>query len=534
MNDQQQSRADALTNHPQEVEECREALRGEGFVPVLPELQGCHATVSDPVIPAELHHDTAKLVRRFARALANKLLAAQRKYGYSDNWMRDDWADECRAELMRHIQKGDPRDVAAYCAFLWHHNELTASPVEQPAAAPIEEMIRFCPECGRLGDIPAGYEACCPDWSQARIVPKRFAELCAETFRLCVSQPFPKSSAAPADERAAFESLKGAWQSMPPFDVFCAGWQAGRAASANETGAPIGWAWISPTGHVSRFTADFDGKHDQLVQGWKVRPVAFCDSVANETGAEGELIERLKLLLSGDAAFCRTSVARSAIERAIAILSRAPAQAAEPVAWMVLAANTRQPCEVTLYKSETEALRQDCVVPLYAAPQPPAQADARGGLTDEQRSTLESLARTSTPYEQEVLRSILAAPQPHAQAAKRVDAKARMDWAESILKNLPETEPTYSIIKLLNDYDQDERDEILQSIRAYADCRATQALFTQYPAAQADAREGLADEASMPLLAAVEWCIENGNCGPRTRATLVAVRALLNGANHAE
>ncbi|MDR8750736.1 hypothetical protein FEP96_04884 [Burkholderia multivorans] len=38
-------------------------------------------------------------------------------------------------------------------------------------------------------------------------------------------------------ERAAFESLKGAWQSMPPFDVFCAGWRAARAASANETGA---------------------------------------------------------------------------------------------------------------------------------------------------------------------------------------------------------------------------------------------------------------------------------------------------------
>ncbi|AOJ07623.1 hypothetical protein [Burkholderia mayonis] len=72
------------------------------------------------------------------------------------------------------------------------------------AAAPIEEMIRFCPECGRLGDIPDGYEACCPDWSHARVVPKRFAELCAETFRLCVSQPYPKSTAAPADERAAF------------------------------------------------------------------------------------------------------------------------------------------------------------------------------------------------------------------------------------------------------------------------------------------------------------------------------------------
>ncbi|AOI92077.1 hypothetical protein WS57_25535 [Burkholderia pseudomultivorans] len=63
-----------------------------------------------------------------------------------------------------------------------------------------------------------------------------------------------------------------------------------RAASANETGAPIGWAWISPTGHISRFSVDFDGKHDQLATGWKVRPVAFCDSAANETGAEGAAI----------------------------------------------------------------------------------------------------------------------------------------------------------------------------------------------------------------------------------------------------
>ncbi|KVN29463.1 hypothetical protein WJ63_09020 [Burkholderia pyrrocinia] len=74
--------------------------------------------------------------------------------------------------------------------------------VEQPAVALTEEMIRFCPECGRLGDIPAGYEACCPDSSSARIVPKRFAELCAETFKLCVSQPHGAPS-APAERRAA-------------------------------------------------------------------------------------------------------------------------------------------------------------------------------------------------------------------------------------------------------------------------------------------------------------------------------------------
>lgn len=95
------------------------------------------AGTEEPTIPAELHPDTAKLVRRFTRALANKLLAAQRKYGYSDNWMRDGWADECRGELMRHVHKGDPRDVAAYCAFLWHHNESTApAQAVEPVAIP--------------------------------------------------------------------------------------------------------------------------------------------------------------------------------------------------------------------------------------------------------------------------------------------------------------------------------------------------------------------------------------------------------------
>ncbi|KWI27913.1 hypothetical protein WM04_22840 [Burkholderia ubonensis] len=74
--------------------------------------------------------------------------------------------------------------------------------VERPTAALTEEMIRFCPECGCLGDIPAGYEACCPDSSSARIVPKRFAELCAETFKLCVSKPYG-APGAQADGRAA-------------------------------------------------------------------------------------------------------------------------------------------------------------------------------------------------------------------------------------------------------------------------------------------------------------------------------------------
>ncbi|KWK44250.1 hypothetical protein [Burkholderia ubonensis] len=114
------------------------------------------------------------------------------------------------------------------------------------AAAPAEEMIRFCPECGRLGDIPAGYEACCPDWSQARIVPKRFAELCAETFRLCVSQPFPQSTAAPADERAeSFDlSLASIDAHDPQSFIDGARWQKARAAAspaAEAVAIPVEW-----------------------------------------------------------------------------------------------------------------------------------------------------------------------------------------------------------------------------------------------------------------------------------------------------
>ena len=62
---------------------------------------------------------------RFAGALASKLHEAEKKYGYSDGWKADDWMDECRAKLREHTAKGDPRDVAAYCAFLWHHREST-------------------------------------------------------------------------------------------------------------------------------------------------------------------------------------------------------------------------------------------------------------------------------------------------------------------------------------------------------------------------------------------------------------------------
>jgi len=93
---------------------------------------------------AALHPATVNLVVRFARALSKKLAAAETKYGYSDGWLSPDWMDECRAKLMEHIAKGDPRDVAAYCAFLWHHGASTVT--SQPSQAPVVQAMKATSE----------------------------------------------------------------------------------------------------------------------------------------------------------------------------------------------------------------------------------------------------------------------------------------------------------------------------------------------------------------------------------------------------
>lgn len=76
--------------------------------------------------PEGLHPETLNLIARFAGALAAKLAEAERKYGWVTHWQSPAWMDQCREQLVDHVAKGDPRDVAAYCAFLWHHGEPTA------------------------------------------------------------------------------------------------------------------------------------------------------------------------------------------------------------------------------------------------------------------------------------------------------------------------------------------------------------------------------------------------------------------------
>ncbi|WCD44047.1 hypothetical protein ECML606-1_000096 [Escherichia phage ECML-606-1] len=85
-----------------------------------------HFTVK---LPDGLARSTQYLIVDTAQALGNKLLSAQNKRKADPvGWMRHDWEDDCRAGLMHHIDKGDPRDVMAYAAFMHYHGWKTSRP----------------------------------------------------------------------------------------------------------------------------------------------------------------------------------------------------------------------------------------------------------------------------------------------------------------------------------------------------------------------------------------------------------------------
>lgn len=73
------------------------------------------------VMPDDLHPDTKALVLVFASAMAVKLHKAEKKYGYNNSWKSDNWQRECQSDLLVHVNKGDPLDVANYCAFMHYH-----------------------------------------------------------------------------------------------------------------------------------------------------------------------------------------------------------------------------------------------------------------------------------------------------------------------------------------------------------------------------------------------------------------------------
>ena len=98
--------------------------------------------------PEGLHPSTVELVEGFTTALAEKLRRSEIKYGWSDGWKDADWQEKCLEDFNHHIVKGDPRDVAAYCAFMWFHGwqtkrlNATAQPVSDGWASLLTDRQR--------------------------------------------------------------------------------------------------------------------------------------------------------------------------------------------------------------------------------------------------------------------------------------------------------------------------------------------------------------------------------------------------------
>lgn len=82
--------------------------------------------ITVPIDAPAGHSLTDYLIDRFATALKAKLHRTREKYGYQDEpWAKPSLVDAMREDLYRHLEKGDPLDVAAYAAFLWFHGAST-------------------------------------------------------------------------------------------------------------------------------------------------------------------------------------------------------------------------------------------------------------------------------------------------------------------------------------------------------------------------------------------------------------------------
>lgn len=140
-----------------------------------------------PVVPAELHPDTQKLVIDFCTVLAEKLYKAQLKYGYDADWKQDGWPTQCQAHFHQHIAKGDPRDVAAYCAFMWYHGwktEATQPVTEVPRPISDRQAIVALESAGAVTPIGRAYKM---DWNACRAAMLQELKKSAGTEAICRS-----------------------------------------------------------------------------------------------------------------------------------------------------------------------------------------------------------------------------------------------------------------------------------------------------------------------------------------------------------
>lgn len=78
--------------------------------------------------PAGLHRDTQEMLRGFFEEMCEKARRAELKYGYMNGWRDTSWKHEFNRSILEHFEKGDPRDVAIFCAIGFSHGWPTYDP----------------------------------------------------------------------------------------------------------------------------------------------------------------------------------------------------------------------------------------------------------------------------------------------------------------------------------------------------------------------------------------------------------------------
>jgi hypothetical protein len=170
-------------------------------------------------IPQNLNPDTARMVCAFAAALAARLALSENKPRRGSYWQRTDWRDELVMELQRHVIKGDPRDVAAYCAFAWHHQwSVAPDQTAQPDVGPNVAVQDVAEQVERRVNERGG-EAAVDDivaltievlWEMQRAQPAQggsVTEAAPYRIRITPDMTYDHINAAAAAEEARVEAL---------------------------------------------------------------------------------------------------------------------------------------------------------------------------------------------------------------------------------------------------------------------------------------------------------------------------------------
>nr|WP_301538314.1 hypothetical protein [Providencia rettgeri] len=90
-------------------------------------------------LPADLHKDSQAMVLKTAEVVAEKMRATELKRGMTNEWTKPDWESACINDFLRHVDKGDPRDLAVYAIMMIHHGWTTKGAVKNIIGMAIEQ-----------------------------------------------------------------------------------------------------------------------------------------------------------------------------------------------------------------------------------------------------------------------------------------------------------------------------------------------------------------------------------------------------------